>query len=53
MDEGGEAIRGEVIFEEDEQGDGLYFLTDGVVKLSKAYLAGKETTLMCSTRLLR
>jgi hypothetical protein len=37
--------RGEVIFEEGEHGDGLYFLTDGVVKLSKAYSA-KEATLM-------
>jgi CRP/FNR family transcriptional regulator, global nitrogen regulator len=38
--------RGEVIFWEDEQGDGLYFLTDGVAKLSKAYSVGKEATLM-------
>ena len=37
--------RGEVIFEEGGHGDGLYFLTDGVVKLSKAYSA-KEATLM-------
>lgn len=37
--------RGEVIFEEGEHGNGLYFLTDGVVKLSKAYSA-KEATLM-------
>lgn len=38
--------RGEVIFWQDEQGDGLYFLTDGVAKLSKAYSVGKEATLM-------
>src|SRR5215207_7926966 len=28
--------RAEVIFEEGDHGNGLYFLTDGVVKLSKA-----------------
>ena len=38
-------IRGEVIFEEGGHGDGLYFLTDGVAKPSKAYSA-KEATLM-------
>jgi CRP/FNR family transcriptional regulator, global nitrogen regulator len=38
--------RGEVIFWQDEQGDGLYFLTDGVAKLSRAYSVGKEATLM-------
>jgi CRP/FNR family transcriptional regulator, global nitrogen regulator len=38
--------RGEVIFREYDQGDGLYFLTDGVAKLSKAYSVGKEATLM-------
>ena len=37
--------RGEVIFWEYEQGDRLYFLTDGVAKLSKAYSVGKEVTL--------
>ena len=39
-------IRGEIIFEEGQHGDGLYFLTGGVVKLSKAYSVGKEATLM-------
>jgi CRP/FNR family transcriptional regulator, global nitrogen regulator len=38
--------RGEVIIREYEQGNGLYFLTDGVAKLSKAYSVGKEATLM-------
>ena len=37
--------RGEVIFEEGEHGNGLYFLTDSVVKFSKAYSV-KEATLM-------
>ena len=37
--------RGEVIIEEGEQSCGLYFLTDGVAKLSKVYPVGKEATL--------
>jgi len=37
--------RGEAIFKEGQQGDGLYFLTDGVAKLSKDYSVGKEATL--------
>ena len=38
--------RGEVIFREYEQGDGLYFFTDGVAKLSKDYSVVKEAILM-------
>ena len=38
-------IRGGVIFGEGEQGNGLYFLTDGVVKLSKVYSVGKMEAL--------
>jgi CRP-like cAMP-binding protein len=38
--------RGEVIFGDYAQGDGLYFFTDGVAKLSQAYSVGKEATLM-------
>jgi CRP-like cAMP-binding protein len=41
----GQYIRGEVIFEEGEHGNGLYVLTDGVVKLSNACSA-KVATLM-------
>jgi len=38
--------RGEVIFGEGDPGNALYFLTEGVVKLSRSYSEGKEATLM-------
>jgi CRP/FNR family transcriptional regulator len=38
--------RGEVIFGEGDPDNALYFLTEGVVKLSRSYSGGKEATLM-------
>jgi CRP/FNR family transcriptional regulator, global nitrogen regulator len=37
---------GEVIFGEADPDNALYFLTEGVVKLSRSYSEGKEATLM-------
>ena len=38
--------RGDVIFGEGDPDNALYFLTEGVVKLSRSYSESKEATLM-------
>jgi CRP/FNR family transcriptional regulator, global nitrogen regulator len=38
--------RGEIIFGEGDPDNALYFLTEGVVKLSRSYSEGKEATLI-------